>query len=208
MNIRTFRSRATLGALIAASTVTACFPCCGNTVAGDEAAQLQVEPMVFVADRFVVPQDGAEVPVIAGSQGGLMVIAGVRARNVDTCGVMVQARLLTPDERVLSDTMLEKNLTGTDEQTAEIVDDDGSDGLTLFPCDSGDVHGVGELRILELVATDRNGRTATSRTTIIPTCGQYGSWCEDRCAPWAAEPDAGTDGGTDGGSDAGSDGGS
>jgi hypothetical protein len=188
-------------ALLTLLSFAACVPCCGDTVAGDASQDAVVEPMVFQPGGYRVPEEGAQVPLIAGGQGGLMIIAGVRARNVDTCGVTVRARLLSLDGQLLSESFSERRLDKREDGSAEIVDDDGSHGLILFPCDFSEERAVGISRMLEVTVTDSDGRSATSRTTVVSTCGDLGEWCENTCG---ARNDAGVDGG---GQDAGTDGG-
>jgi hypothetical protein len=54
---------------------------------GDPARPVEVEILVRDAAGAVGPvADGADVPLVQPPQGGKVIFAGVRARNLDTCG--------------------------------------------------------------------------------------------------------------------------
>ncbi|MCC6999828.1 MAG: hypothetical protein IT370_34820, partial [Deltaproteobacteria bacterium] len=61
---------------------------------GDKAAQPSLEVIYLYADGTVRPAlEGGEAPLIEPPQGGRVIFAGVRARNVDACAATLSGAL-------------------------------------------------------------------------------------------------------------------
>lgn len=197
------RSRALLAAPLLLSAAAGCLPCCGDTQTGDAAAPLQAQVLVRDDDGYRPLESGADVPLVQGGQGFMMLVVGVRAQNVDVCGVQFDARIV--DARtgeLLDQTMTERNLWRENDTHASTQDDDASAGAWLLPCSGGFTRRRLNLPVrIELTITDRQGKAASATAEGRLTCP------EDACSEWLPCEDAGIDGGTEGGTDAGTDGG-
>ncbi|MBX5482365.1 MAG: hypothetical protein IRZ16_11100 [Myxococcaceae bacterium] len=154
------------------SLSSACLPCCGNTVAGDSAAPLTVEPLAFVGDRWVPVEEGSAFPTIIGGQGFTMMVVGARAQNVDTCGVGLRATLTRTDrEKVIYDAEDDFNLSFIDDSSAGSTDGEGTQGVQLIPCGIAIEDGCPVPVRIEVTMTDRLGHSATASRTGTFSCG-------------------------------------
>jgi hypothetical protein len=149
-------------------------PCAGGAAAGELDAGVELEIVVqrdCVADPV---SEGATIPVIEPPQGGKVVIAGARVRNIVNKGVKLSGWLRDPaSERVYGLVIQPVRL------------DLGSDGW-LSPRDPAsidnyanisacpmanlprDVHG--EPWVLGIRVEDCAGRSAERQITVTPTC--------------------------------------
>lgn len=183
------RQLVTTAALVSCALFVSCLPCCGDTHAGDAKQSLQADPLVFTAEGWRALEAGGAFPTIIGGQGSTMMVVGVRAQNVDVCGVILNARLIhSGTQEVIYEVEQERNLSHVSESAAETNDDDGEQGVQLTPCSN--VESRCELPVrLELTVTDREGKAAT-----VSRSGTF-----DCRAPWDLPCDEGNDGGTDAG---------
>lgn len=159
------RTRTFLCVALLAST-SACLPCCGNTQAGDATAEVSLEPLAFQGDGdwHPIPQD-APLPTVIGGQGFTMIVLGVRATNVDTCGVKIHATLTDLQTmELVADAEDDRNLSMIDETTAESAKDpNGNEGLQVVPSFPYDPNRCGPAQVrLDVTITDRNGKTASA----------------------------------------------
>jgi hypothetical protein len=149
---------------------------CSNVVIGDPGQPIQA--VLAVSDgtstATIDVTDGAAVPLVTPPQGGKVTYTTARVRNLDSCGVSFKGRYRDPATGVE---------IGFDGRTADLVI--GADGwgrvdptanaaFTNIPAcpDYGPQDVQGRTLLLELVVTDRSGRTVTVSHRVVPTCMQ------------------------------------
>jgi hypothetical protein len=127
---------------------------------------------------------GSSVPLVEPPQGGQVLFVGPRARNLDGCSLTVQASIADPtsgavlgaDERIV-DLSVAADGWGAPPSGAPI-----SSFANIPLCPSGASHEVdGASWLLVVTVTDRNQRTATVSTPIVPTCTD--AICSAECTP-------------------------
>ena len=94
---------------------------------GDKTAQPSIEIIYLYADGTVRPAaEGGEAPLIEPPQGGRVIFAGIRARNVDACAATLSGALRdTQSNRVMLDQRT-TNLVAQDGGTAGSTGDEAS----------------------------------------------------------------------------------
>jgi hypothetical protein len=174
---------------------------CAGTIESDDQA---LDPAdCFVGDPDLEPEvqliyrtvegawaplaEGGEVPLILPPQGGKVFMVGVRARNLDICGVRQVAglrdqctgRIVGSERRPV---FLVKDAEGwaVPRQPHELSDYSNVPACPSFGTDR-DVDG--EPYELELQLIDGRGRQVTLHTTVVPVCGeaQHAAQCECEC---------------------------
>jgi hypothetical protein len=127
---------------------------------------------------------GADIPLVEPPQGGQVIFVGPRARNLDGCSLTVKATIADPGSGAV---------LGADERIVDLTV--GPDGWAAPPsgapissfanvpvCPSAASQEVdGRSWRLVVTVTDRNQRTATLSTTVVPTCGD--ALCTAECMP-------------------------
>jgi len=180
---------------------------------------------VFVVDERAAggievrtPAPGDPVPLIEPPQGGFVIYAGIRLRNLDPCGVVLTGELVDPSTGTAT--------SNRDRREADLEEEPGSGGgdgggggaawfrpshlesLATIPnvpaCPDALGVGVeGVPALLRVKAADRGGRSITVEPRVVPTCGPGGAqeFCRCTCGPGfvpgkCRAPDGGTrDGG-------------
>ncbi len=155
---------------------------------GDRGAAPELQLVYRTVDGQMAPfVDGADIPLILPPQGGKVFLIGVRARNVDGCGLRISAsmrdactgRILGRDGRPIFLTA-DAEGWGIPRQPREL-----SDYANVPACPSfaalRDVDN--EPYQVELSITDRDGRTAAVTTTVVPVCAeaQFFDQCTCEC---------------------------
>jgi hypothetical protein len=162
-------------------------PSCDEFI-GDPDQPLEIELIYRAADgTSKVLVDGGTIDLITPDQGGKVALPGVRARNVDTCSVALNAALRDPcNNRVIALEQRPINLVASG-------DDDGwavpaqpgelSDYANVPACPTAaptrDVDG--EPFLLEVRLTDGRGRIATRTMTVTPVCAEADEAQACRC---------------------------
>jgi hypothetical protein len=146
-------------------------------VIGDRALDPEIELVFRTADGQLADLvAGGEVPLIQPPQGGKVVLVGVRARNVDGCGLQLTASLRDPcTDRIIGLESRPVNLRagadgwGEPSQPAEL-----SDYANLAACPSAAaVHDIeGEPYLLRIRVDDGDGREASAEAMIVPVCAE------------------------------------
>lgn len=168
---------------------------------GDLTAPIELVPISAAGPDGTVLTDGAVVPMIAPPQGGIILLVGVRARNVNGCAVQLTAALRDPGTN---------QVVGLESRPAQLrVGVDGwgvpveahffsMANLAVCPAAGATRDVVDQPWRLEL-SVDDDGRQATTAVTIVPSCaGVDPAWdCPCQCAAdyqpgmCAALPDGG-----------------
>jgi hypothetical protein len=171
--------------LLAACPLPATF--CSGPV-GDSHQPIELDVVLRSADGMAtVATDGAPAPLLTPPQGGTVIFAGVRAKNLDTCAVNLVAavRDLCTNRVQLEGRPV--NLT---------VADDGwaypSAPMELFnfanigvcPNTSGARNLYGEPYRIEVTVTDKNGKQASAAVQVVPFCAEpaHAITCACTCA--------------------------
>ncbi len=180
--------RAALAGSIAVAVASGCSPStpdggpCG--VVGDVSKPPSLEILVMRGDQTVVPlADGDTAPMVFPPQGGRVVFVGVRATNLDGCGVQLTGALrdLTSQQvRVDSRTV---NLTSTGDGWASSASEGASSfsNIAVCPNEWSTTDLFGNTYGLEVTVEDREKRTATLKIHVTPQCSEPENLQECRC---------------------------
>jgi hypothetical protein len=150
---------------------------------GDPEAELEVELIALGPDGKIEPiTEGGAVTLMFPPQGGRVLFAGVRARNVTPCGVRLSGALKDPvSEQVRIDSRI-INLEVTEEGWGRSAPTDISTFANIATCpnqwSSQDVFGKPHELILTLTEKD-SGRKVMKSVNIVPTCNEPGQ--EEQC---------------------------
>ncbi|HKA88300.1 MAG TPA: hypothetical protein VKE22_11560 [Haliangiales bacterium] len=153
-----------------------------------------------------VAADGAAAALIQPPQGGKVILAGVRARNLDTCGVNLIAavRDLCTNRVQLEGRPV--NLIVADDgwaYPAAPAELDNFANIGVCPNVSGVRNLYGEPYRVEVSVTDKNGKQGSASVMVVPFCAEpeHALDCACTCAAryvlgssCAARPDAGPGG--------------
>ena len=124
--------------------------------------------------------DGDSVPLILPPQGGRVIFVGVRATNVDGCGLQLTGALrdlATQQVRVdsrtvnLIDTGDGYGVSGTPSTAVSTAISDFSN-IPVCPNEWSSTNVYGTAYGLEVTIKDREGRTLTKKIQVTPECGQ------------------------------------
>ncbi len=148
---------------------------------GDLTAPVQIEALTDGVPDGRVLHDGDDIALVVPPQGGIILLAGVRARNVDGCQLQLDAglrdpvsgQLLTVESRPIQ---LRRAADGwgvpVDPQLFSLAN------LAVCPATASTRDVVDQPWRIELTVTDR-GRQASTAVTVTPRCG--GEACRCLC---------------------------
>jgi hypothetical protein len=149
-------------------------PLCSGFV-GDRTLPVEVE---LVTRDEGIPRliaEGDEVPLIQPPQGGKVVFASVRARNLDTCALRVNASLRdTCTNRILALEGRPINLRRADDgwaYPADPTDLNNYANVAACPSEAARRDIEGEPYRLRISVLDSGGRTAEAMRMVVPVCG-------------------------------------
>ena len=159
---------------------------CPTGYLGDPKADPIIELRALRADGTDVPLvDGDDLAVLFPPQGGRVAFVGVRALNVDGCGMQIVGALRDPTTKQLRLDGRTVNLrrepdgwgttgrgTSTNiEDSAEIGD---YSNIPLCPNQWADQDIYDKGFELEVVITDRLKKTTTKKINVVPRCAEPG----------------------------------
>jgi hypothetical protein len=159
-------------------------PPCTTGFIGDEGAATVVELTVQAMDgdaRLVTDGDG--VPLLLPPQGGRIIAAGVRARNLDGCAVLIQGYLRDPATQQVRLDARPVNLRVAADGWGESDAHDLASFANVPVCPNGwsptaiDGNGYD----LTITATDRRGNTASVTRHVVPACPAAAAECICQC---------------------------
>jgi hypothetical protein len=162
---------------------------CSTGFLGDAAGPPQFDVLVLRADLSAVSvQDGGAVPLVKPPQGGRAIFVGVRATNVDGCGLMLEGALRDPATRQVRPDSRTVNL---------IAEGNGwgvSGGVNGAPAEIANFSNIlacanqwsksnvdGNQYDLEVTIQDRGGRTAHQTLVVTPYCSEPSNLAECIC---------------------------
>lgn len=155
---------------------------------GDEAGAPDFDMQVLEADETVAPlNSGDSVPMILPPQGGRVIFVGVRATNVDGCGLQLTGALrdlttnqVRVDSRTVNliDTGDGYGVSGTPNTAASTAIASFSN-IPVCPNEWSPTNVYGTVYGVEVTILDRGGRTLTKKIQVTPECGepQYLAQC-------------------------------
>lgn len=179
---------------------------CTTGFVGDAAKDPEIVITVLGSGTTATPvMDGDTVPLVFPPQGGRVIFAGVRARNLDACGVNLNGALrdlATKQVRLDGRTV---NLTPASDGWVETDPTDFSTFSNIPVCPNQwsmtDIFGT--TYELEISLADRGGRSVTKKQKVTPTCAEPDLAAECHCicqggyklGMSCTDVDAGADGG-------------
>ena len=161
-----------------------CDRCCKTGFVGDRAQPLQLEIVSIGQDLVVHPVDACgSLDIIKPPQGGKVLFIGVRATNLDGCGIELKATLRDVTSRAsLGGEIRTVNLIPIANRPGWVEANSEGDfenvGFSSFAnvavCPNHNVVDIQrQAHILEVKVTDKGGRTATASAMVIPRCRQH-----------------------------------
>ncbi|XXX75505.1 hypothetical protein WMF30_48435 [Sorangium sp. So ce134] len=151
---------------------------------GEEGAPTQIEVIALDSSDVARPvADGDGVDIIMPPQGGRVLFLGVRATNLNACGVQLTGALRdTESGRVMSEART-VNLKPTGDGWGASVDVDISTFANVGVCpnnwSSRDI--FDQDYEIEVQVKDREGRTASQIMQVRPACNEPEFEVECRC---------------------------
>jgi hypothetical protein len=156
---------------------------------GDVAKSAEFDVVYRTADgELKLAEDMAQVPLIQPPQGGKVLFLGVRARNLDGCGLTLATALVEPESGAVVSlerrpVTLEANGEGWMEPQRPT---EASNYSNLPACPRADLARSieGEVYELRVNITDAAGRKAERSMRIVPACGEPGllELCHCECS--------------------------
>jgi hypothetical protein len=163
---------------------------CNAGFLGDPAKAPEIELLALRADGTDAPLgDGGDLALVTPPQGGRVSFVGVRANNVDACGVQIIAGLRDPSTKQVR----------VDGRTVNLQKDVDGRGRTGSPTTAGNASQIADYSNipacpnqwasqdvddqtfeLDVVITDRGQRTVQKSITVIPRCSEPGA-AGDEC---------------------------
>ncbi|APR83621.1 Hypothetical protein A7982_08970 [Minicystis rosea] len=127
--------------------------------------------------------EGGAVPLIFPPQGGRVIFAGARARNLEACGATVTGALRDPTTKQVRLDARTVNLVPAGDGWVETDPTDISSFSNVPVCPNQwsmtDLYGAAYE--LEITIADRSGRTVTKKVSVKPACAEPESEAECLC---------------------------
>jgi hypothetical protein len=159
---------------------------CPTGYLGDVSAPIEVELRALKADGTDVPlNDGDDLAIIFPPQGGRVAFVGVRAKNLDGCGVQITGALRDLDTQQV-------RLDGRTVNLKKQDDGYGVTGQGTGPdiANSGEIGDYSNVPLcpnqwaskdiydhpfeLEFLVVDRNRKMTSKKITVTPRCAEPG----------------------------------
>ena len=153
-------------------------------------------------------KDGGTIALLLPPQGGRVIFAGVRATNLDACGVQLDGALRDETTKQVRLDQRTINLVPSGDGWGQSNTDDPSTfaNVPVCPNEWSKTNLYGTEYQLEMSVTDKNGRTASLALEVTPTCAEPQNLAQCLCIcqggyvlGQSCAPDGGADGGADGG---------
>jgi hypothetical protein len=157
-------------------------PCAAGFV-GDAGEEVELVVTALLGATATEVKDGDAVPLVFPPQGGRVIFAGVRARNLDTCAVTLTGVLRDPATKQVRLDARTVNLLGAADGWAETDASDYStfSNIPVCPNEWSDTDVMGNVYELEITVADRGGRTGTKKLSVTPVCAEPALEAECRC---------------------------
>jgi hypothetical protein len=130
---------------------------------------------------------GGPVPLIQPPQGGKVLLTGVRAHNMNGCGLIITASLRDPcTNRIIA--LEQRPVTLTPDGAGALIPKDPTllnnfSNIPACPSVGAERDIEAEPYLLRITAEDAGGRTATTALEIVPTCAEpdFEEQCKCEC---------------------------
>jgi hypothetical protein len=155
---------------------------------GDSSAPIALDVVLRSGDGVAtVATDGAPAPLLTPPQGGMVILAGVRAKNLDTCAVNLIAAVRDVCSNRVQLEGRPVNLTLADDGWAypsAPAELDNFANIGVCPNNSGARRIYGEPYRIEVTVTDKNGKQGSAAVLVVPFCAEpaHAHECECMCA--------------------------
>jgi len=157
---------------------------------GDPAGSPRLEIIALKAGDIIAPiDDGGTVEMILPPQGGRVLFVGVRATNVDGCGLQLTGALREESH--------DAGQVRFDSRTVDLIPDDGGWGasgtgtvstaisnfsnIPVCPNEWSATDIYGSSYGLEVTIVDHENRQLTRKIQVTPECGQPANLAECLC---------------------------
>jgi hypothetical protein len=150
---------------------------------GDPSAQPELEVVFLFPDGTLhTVVEGGQAPMIEPPQGGRVIFAGVRARNVDACAATLLGAVRDPGGHVVLDSRT-INLQAQDGGTSGSTADEASTFANVPVCPNqwADRNLFDQDFTLEISLTDRKQRKASKSIRVRPYCAEPAKLDECLC---------------------------
>jgi hypothetical protein len=156
---------------------------CAAGFVGEATKDVELKITALLGATATEVKDGDTVPLVFPPQGGRVIFAGVRARNLDTCAVTLTGALRDPASQQVRLDMRTVNLLGAADGWAETDATDYStfSNIPVCPNEWSETDVMGSVYQLELTVTDRGGRTRTRKLSVTPVCAEPTLEADCRC---------------------------
>lgn len=151
---------------------------------GDPTKELEIEIIALRADYTSAPvAEGDSVALLFPPQGGRVIFAGVRARNVDPCNAQLTGALRDLDTKQIRADARTVTLEATDDGWGRSADSDiaSFSNVPMCPNSWSKPNIYGTKYELELTLTDRTKREVTKKVNVIPACAEPENAAECAC---------------------------
>lgn len=157
--------------------------------AGDPSEPVQVELVLDRAGDLITVSDHDRADLLPPPQGGFVMYAGVRAKNISSCGAQLRGQLRDAATLVaLSDFDLRSSDFEPEKNSnwwvpTSLANFDTVPNIPVCPDNSGGSV-LGKEVLLSVRLSDRSLRTATAEKLIVPSCPNDGcrAMCECICS--------------------------
>lgn len=159
-------------------------PGCMRPFIGDATKEIEIEIIALRPDYTSVPVvEGDSVALLFPPQGGRVIFAGVRARNVDPCSAQLIGAVRDLDTKQVRVDSRTINLEATDDGWGRSVESDIASFANVPMCPNSwskpNIYGTSYE--LELTLTDRAKRKGTKKVGVIPACAEPENAAECTC---------------------------
>ena len=151
---------------------------------GDSTKPTELELIVLKADYKATPvAEGGSVALLFPPQGGRVIFAGVRARNVDPCSIQLAGAVRDLDTQQLRVDARTINLEATSDGWGASSEADIASfaNVPMCPNQWSKTNIYGTKYELEVTITDRAKHKTTKSTTVIPACAEPENAAECAC---------------------------
>ncbi|MEP7119772.1 MAG: hypothetical protein ABJE95_02635 [Byssovorax sp.] len=151
---------------------------------GDSTKPTEIEIIALKADYTSAPvAEGDGVALLFPVQGGRVIFVGVRARNVDPCGVQLAGAVRDLDTMQLRVDARTINLEATSDGWGASSDADIASfaNVPMCPNQWSKTNIYGTKYELEVTITDRAKHKTTKKVAVVPTCAEPENAAECAC---------------------------
>jgi hypothetical protein len=159
-------------------------PVCGTGFLGDPSKPVQTQVIAVGAGGASSPvSDGSTVALLFPPQGGRVIFAGVRATNIDPCGVKLSGALRDPVNNEVRVDVRTVNLGPTGDGWGSSTDADISSfaNVPICPNQWSQSNAYGSPYDLTVTVTDKEQRTSTTTLHVTLSCAEPDKLAECLC---------------------------